>query len=182
MTARRIDCKVRRSGANLVTPRRPPEPKGVNDFHGGSLRLAKMSTTTTSFTRLLSFTERQRAAVTGTPIPMERRSKSRYPLDLSVRFRLSLGSGTFLLGTGRTVNLSAGGILVYPEDVVLPDEIRNGAWVEIRIAWPILLDGRIPLQLLGVGRVIRHGAIDFAATFERHQFRTMKVPDLPDAS
>jgi len=110
---------------------------------------------------------------------MERRSNSRYPLDLGVRFRLSLRSGAFLVGTGRTVNLSTSGILVYPQDVVSRDEIGDGAWVEIRIEWPILLDGRIPLQLFGVGRVVRHGAIDFAATFEQRQFRTMKLSDLP---
>jgi hypothetical protein len=44
-----------------------------------------------------------------------------------------------------------------------------------------LLDGRIPLQLFAVGVVLRRGASDFAATFQRYQFRTMRRSKQPPA-
>lgn len=111
-------------------------------------------------------------------ILMERRSKSRYPLEFGVRFRL-ISEKTLLVGVGQTVNLSAGGLLVSTEDLAARDEIGAGARFEMRVEWPVLLDGRIPLQLHAVGRVVRRGAIDFAAAFERYQFRTKRHSRLP---
>jgi hypothetical protein len=106
------------------------------------------------------------------PIPAERRSRVRYPLELSVQFRSISGSASF--GAARAVNVSSGGILVVFPRIVSQQEIRVGVHVELNIEWPFLLDGRIPLQLFAVGRVIRCSPWDFAASFERHQFRTMK--------
>lgn len=107
----------------------------------------------------------------------ERRLKFRYPLDLRVRFRVLTGS--FFLGAGRAVNVSSGGILIMSrrlgsQKAVSQHEISVGARVEISMEWPCLLDGRIPLQLFAVGRVVRYRASDFAAMFECYQFRTMR--------
>jgi hypothetical protein len=109
----------------------------------------------------------------------ERRSKFRYPLNLSVRFRPLAGS--LFCGAGLAVNVSSGGVLVVSQDVVSPHKISVGARMEISIEWPTLLDGRVPLQLFAVGRVVRHRASDFAATFERYQFRTLRSSNLPHA-
>jgi hypothetical protein len=134
-----------------------------------------MPTPATLLSSMLSFPgERHRAAISDTPIVTERRSKSRYLMDLGIRFRFRLRSGAFLLdGVGRTVNVSSGGLLVVSRDLV-SSEFREGGYVEFSIEWPVLLDGRIPLQLLGVGRVVRRGAVDFAATFVTNQFRTRR--------
>jgi hypothetical protein len=107
------------------------------------------------------------------PSPVERRSKIRYPLDLSIRFRVLSGRSGFS-ATGRTINLSSGGILVFSEHVAL-HEIGARANLEMSIEWPSLLDARIPLQLFAMGRIVRRGPSTFAATFDRHQFRTMSV-------
>jgi hypothetical protein len=107
------------------------------------------------------------------PIRAEQRLKSRYPLDLSVRFRLRSGSSHYS-GAGRTVNVSSGGVLVVTEHVVSQHDVREGAKVELSFEWPALLDGRIPLQLFAVGLVVRRGTSDFAVAFERYQFRTMR--------
>ncbi len=101
---------------------------------------------------------------------VERRFKSRYPLDLTVRFRPV--SGSLFQGAGQTVNLSSGGVLVVSQYAVSQDELSVGALVEMRIEWPSLLDGRVPLQLIAVGRVVRRRAAGFAATFEQYKFRT----------
>jgi hypothetical protein len=115
--------------------------------------------------------ERYGEIVSGWPVT-ERRLRFRYPLDLSARFRSRFEMSLFD-GTGRVVNVSSGGALVASECIVSRDEIGVGAQVEMSIAWPSLLDGRIPLQLFAVGRVLRRGASDFAVAFERHQFRTL---------
>jgi hypothetical protein len=112
------------------------------------------------------------AIVFNQTIPAERRLKFRFPLDLTLRFRPL--SGSLFLGAGRAANLSSGGILVVSEQAVSQHEIGVGARVEISIEWPSLLDGKIPLQLFAVGRVVRSRAFDFAAAFEEHQFRTLR--------
>jgi hypothetical protein len=109
----------------------------------------------------------------------ERRSKLRFPLDLSVRFRPL--SGSLFSGAGRAVNVSSGGVLVVSPHVVSPYDISVGARMELSIEWPPLLDGRIPLQLFAVGRVVRYRASGFAAAFERYQFRTVRSSSLPHA-
>jgi hypothetical protein len=109
----------------------------------------------------------------------ERRFKPRYPLDLTVRFRCL--SGSFFSGAGQTLNLSSGGILVVSQKPVSLDEITVGGLLEMRIDWPSRLDGKVPLQLIAVGRVVRRRTAGFAATFEQYKFRTASAsqPSLP---
>jgi hypothetical protein len=70
--------------------------------------------------------------------------------------------------------MSSGGILVVSQHAIVVGEL-----VELRIEWPLLLDGRIPLQLIATGRVLRGGTFHFAAAFERHEFRTLRSSSLP---
>ena len=102
------------------------------------------------------------------PIPAERRVKVRYPLDLSVRFRY-FHAGSRFSGAGLTVNLSSGGALVASKH-----RTHVGVLVEMSMEWPSMLDGRVSLQLIAVGRVVRIGPSLFAVSFERHEFRTMR--------
>jgi len=100
-------------------------------------------------------------------IAVERRSKVRYPLLLTVSYR-TLGRELYS-GVGHAVNLSSGGALV-----VSQHELGVGAELEVRMEWPSLLDGYIPLQLVAVGWVVRCEASSFAVCFRRHQFRTLR--------
>ena|SRR5579863_3645395 len=127
----------------------------------------------TSFAGILSDLRQpqQGARLSSSTVPAERRLKVRYPLDLGVRFRLISGKPGFW-GVGRTVNVSSGGVLVFLQHVA-QHGISAGARIEISIEWPSLLDEKIPLQLVASGQVLRLGASVFAATLERHQFRTM---------
>jgi hypothetical protein len=104
-------------------------------------------------------------------ISAERRLKIRYPLNLDVRFR-SFSGPSLWFGSGRAVDMSSGGVYVVSEHVLFQHEVSVGARVEMGIAWPFLLDETIPIQLFAVGRVLRRGACDFAATLEKHEFRT----------
>jgi hypothetical protein len=112
---------------------------------------------------------RRRVAIASRwPGQSERRIKFRYPLDLAVRFHYA-DTAAPVNGEGLAVNLSSGGALVASQR-----QMRVGSLVKLNIEWPFLLEGRIPLQLLAVGRVMRCGSTYFAVAFDRHEFRTMK--------
>lgn|SRR5579883_230644 len=126
----------------------------------------------TSLASILSDLEQNQAATLSiSSVPTDRRAKNRYPLELYIRFRLLSGRSRFWRA-GRTVNLSSGGVLVHLRQTS-HDDITAGQRIEISINWPSLLDERVPLQLVARGRVHRLGESFFAATFERHQFRTV---------
>jgi hypothetical protein len=127
-----------------------------------------------SSSKILPFQrEHHGALVSNWPVAEERRSKVRYPLDLSVRFR-SYPKGALLFGQGRTVDVSSGGVLVVSQQVISHEEIGMGALLEMSMEWPTLLNGRISMQFFAIGRVVRRRPFDFAVSFERYEFRTVK--------
>ena len=75
------------------------------------------------------------------------------------------------------VNMSSGGALVVSEH-----EIKLGTRVAVNIEWPLQLEGRILLQLVTLGRVVRCAGDSFALSFERYQFRTMRSSVQPIAA
>jgi len=97
---------------------------------------------------------------------IERRSKSRYPIQLRVRYQTL--SRFPISGAGETLNISSSGLLVSS-----PDEIGAGSQLKITIEWPSLLNGTTPLQLMMTGRVVRRVGSGFAVACESYQFRTM---------
>ena len=99
--------------------------------------------------------------------PTERRSKIRYPIRLSVRYR-GLGRMDGVVGVGQTLDLSSSGILVESPH---QQKVSVGSRLEVSVE---MLDGTSPLQVVIRGRVVRSEMFKFAASFESHQFRTMK--------
>jgi hypothetical protein len=97
----------------------------------------------------------------------ERRVKSRYPLELKVRFQ-TLGTSDPAAGIGQTVNMSSSGMLLACRHNI-PVNTRIKAIVE----WPSLLNGTTPLQLITVGTVVRREELGLSIVFESYQFRTM---------
>jgi hypothetical protein len=102
----------------------------------------------------------------------ERRSKVRYPIRLSVRYR-GLGRMGGVVGVGQTLDLSSSGILVESPH---QQEVSVGSRLEVGVEWPVMLDGTSPLQVVVRGRVVRSGMFRFAVSFQGYQFRTMKRP------
>jgi len=98
----------------------------------------------------------------------ERRSKTRYSIELVVRFFNTTGASRSY-NLGRTVNISSSGLLVASESAV-----REGTALELMIEWPWPLDGRVPLQLVTTGVVVRTSQSAFALVLRSYQFRTMK--------
>ena len=97
----------------------------------------------------------------------ERRTKARYPLELTVHYQTL--DGQPVCGTGRTLNVSSGGALIAAEH-----DLDEGARLKITIEWPTLLDGITPLQLVTTGKVVRHWESNLGVAFDWYQFRTMK--------
>src|SRR5689334_14869062 len=87
-----------------------------------------------------------------TPIEIsdDRRTRRRYDLDLAVHFKVMKNYLVTHTGTGRTLNMSSKGIAIQTIDVLKP-----GAYVEISVAWPVLLNQSCPMKLVVSGRVVR---------------------------
>ena len=96
----------------------------------------------------------------------ERRVKSRYPLELNVRYQTM--DADPVAGVGQTVNMSSSGMLL-----ACASNIPEGSRLKIFIEWPSLLNGTTPLQLITVGTVVRCTEIGVSIVFESYQFRTM---------
>jgi hypothetical protein len=99
---------------------------------------------------------------------LERRSKVRFPLELRLSYR-TLGRGSRCSGEGWVVNMNKSGVLVSGQH-----QIDVGTRMELRIEWPSLLHGRVPLRFVTVGEVVRCEASCFALMLTGYQFRTAK--------
>jgi hypothetical protein len=96
---------------------------------------------------------------------MERRNKSRYPIAQTVQWR---GKESF---AGVTRDISSGGAFI-----VSGTRPTMNQRIELRIEWPALLNGSIPLMLVTWARVERVERNGFAVSFDTVQFRTTKRP------
>jgi PilZ domain len=97
----------------------------------------------------------------------DRRDDRRYPIELEMRYKLVTRNRAPLQGTGRTLNISSGGVL-FDGDRSLP----AGAFVELSIHWPIMLQQSCPLTLCIVGRVVRCHENQAAVKLNRYEFHT----------
>ena|ERR1035437_645315 len=97
----------------------------------------------------------------------DRRSCRRYPLESDVAYKIVRHKRVLEVGSGRTVNMSASGVL-FQSTRALP----VGESVELSIAWPARLDGTVHLQLCIKGRTVRSRSDSTAVQIQRHGFRT----------
>lgn len=98
---------------------------------------------------------------------MERRASVRYPLNLDVRYTVSQPSAPVEMGVGRSIDLSSSGLRFTTDRVLLP-----GQTLEVYIDWPAQLQGRVRLQLVAWGVVVRTNGTEIALRLERPEFRT----------
>jgi hypothetical protein len=100
-------------------------------------------------------------------IHQDRRDDRRYSIELELRYKVIARTRIQLSGIGRTLNMSSGGIL-FSVDQGLP----VGAFVELSILWPVLLQNTCALTLLVVGRVVRFENSTVAVKISRYEFMT----------
>jgi len=98
----------------------------------------------------------------------ERRAHKRMDIKQEVRYTVLSGKNSVKpTGTGKTVDMSSGGVLITTESA-----LTEGDQVELAISWPAQLDGVLPLKLMVFGRVVRADETQAAIILERHVFKT----------
>ncbi len=97
----------------------------------------------------------------------DRRSDRRYAIGLDLRWKLIRRRRVLDSGTGRTVDLSSGGILIETERT-----LPVGLNVELSVAWPVMLHNVAPMQLVIAGRIVRTAGRQAGIRMIQHEFRT----------
>jgi hypothetical protein len=96
----------------------------------------------------------------------DRRSDRRYAVDIPLRFSYSK-QGVAYLGSGTVADLSRSGVR-FLTDSAPP----VGVEMELRLAWPFLLQNVCPLELVISGEVYQNGPRGTIVTLQHYEFRT----------
>jgi c-di-GMP-binding flagellar brake protein YcgR len=107
----------------------------------------------------------------------ERRSKKRFLIEQEVRYKMLYGQRIGETGTGKTINISSGGVWMTTENI-----LTAGMPVELSMAWPVLLHDSCPMKLMIYGCVIRSNERGAAIAIERYEFRTQGSRNLQQHS
>ena len=93
-------------------------------------------------------------------------TSARYPLALELRYK-AVSADMTIFGTGRT-SLMSSTELIFGAD----QRLEEGMKAEISIAWPVLLDGRVRLQLVIDGAIARSEGGLTAVQIWKYHYRT----------
>ena len=113
----------------------------------------------------------ERPAVESDAIAGDRRQDRRYHLQLELKWKLIRRRRVLDTGTGHTINLSSGGILIDAGR-----HLPEGLNLELSISWPVLLHNLAPMQLVASGKIVRGNGRLIAIQTTQHEFRTVGVP------
>ena len=97
----------------------------------------------------------------------DRRMTDRFPLENALRYRFLEAQSSGSAGTGQTLNMSSGGLLLKVE-APLP----IGEQIEVSVDWPAQLNARCGLKLVALGKVVRSTPEGAAVRIEKYDFRT----------
>jgi hypothetical protein len=102
----------------------------------------------------------------------DQRARDRYPISLELQYKVLRGGRVAQAGTGRTLNISSGGVLFETDD-----RLPQRGLVELDLQWPYLLQGVCGLKLVMRGHIVRSGANrrETAVRAEFREFRTRGV-------
>ena len=100
----------------------------------------------------------------------ERRSGRRFAIDTELCYMLRRGKTILATGTGRTVDMSSSGILVSSTQ-----GLYISAEIELSIAWPACIDGKVPMQLCVIGQTVRVQRNLTGIRILKHEFRTGRI-------
>jgi hypothetical protein len=101
------------------------------------------------------------------PGDRERRVKRRFHIEQEVRYKMLYGQRIAETGTGKTMNISSGGVWFSTETM-----LTSGMPIEISMTWPVLLNDSCPMKLMIYGCVVRSNDKGAAVAIERYEFRT----------
>jgi hypothetical protein len=103
----------------------------------------------------------------------DRRTSERLPIERDVCYKVLNGKRRLInVGSGRTLNMSGGGVLFTTESA-----LRVGELVELSVSWPARLNNLVPLKLVVVGRLVRVEETQAAIAIQRYEFKTSGSKD-----
>lgn len=97
----------------------------------------------------------------------ERRAKRRFAVEQDIRYKMLYGQRIAETGTGRTANVSSGGVWFTTETM-----LTSGMPIELSMNWPVLLNDSCAMKLMIYGCVVRSNERGAAVAIERYEFRT----------
>jgi hypothetical protein len=97
----------------------------------------------------------------------ERRAKARFEIARELRYKVVMNGVVVTSGLGATVNMCSGGVAFTSEQM-----LTRGAFVELSISWPVLLDDSCPMRLIVFGRVLRTSGNTAITSIDKYEFRT----------
>jgi hypothetical protein len=97
----------------------------------------------------------------------DRRSKQRFAMQREMRYKTAEDGVVVATGIGQTLNIGSGGVAFLTEGTM-----QAGAFVELSISWPVLLDESCPMRLIVFGRVLRTHGKKTVCTVDKYEFRT----------
>jgi hypothetical protein len=97
----------------------------------------------------------------------DRRTKQRFPIRRELRYKLLEQDTIVASGSGETTNLGSGGVAMEVDQ-----DLRPGAFIEMSISWPVLLNDSCPMRVIVFGRVLRSANGTAACTIDKYEFRT----------
>jgi len=100
-------------------------------------------------------------------IENEKRSKQRFAIERDMRYKMADQGVPLAAGSGRTLNVSSGGVAFISDLPLTP-----GAFLELSISWPALLEETCPMRLVVFGRTLRCAGRKAVCTIEKYEFRT----------
>ena len=90
-----------------------------------------------------------------------------YPICLELEYSFSVGMFNRYMGRGRTIEISSSGLLFESDR-----PLSAGLPMELRVEWPGLLDGRIPLNLILHVTILGAEGPRAVARISAYEFRT----------
>ena len=102
-----------------------------------------------------------------TPDVVERRKKVRFYLNRELRYKVLEEETIVDSGLGATLDIGSGGVAFLAEQ-----RLPIGAFIELSISWPVLLENSCPMRLIVFGRIVRSSGCKTACTIDKYEFRT----------
>jgi hypothetical protein len=97
----------------------------------------------------------------------DRRSKCRFTIERDVRYKMVDEGIVVASGVGQTTNMCSAGVAFSTER-----SLTAGAFIELSISWPVLLDETCPMRLIVFGRILRCTGRKAVCTIDKYEFRT----------
>jgi hypothetical protein len=107
----------------------------------------------------------------------DRRSKYRFKIQREIRYKMLHDGAMIASGTGHSIDVGSGGLAFAAE---LP--LKPGAFVEVSMSWPVLLDQTCPMRLIAFGRVLRNSGKKNVCSIDKYEFRTQARTFLAEAA